>query len=56
MSRGPAGTEVDLANEAIQQVTARYDFAMNAQVVRIYSQMMKSLLDIKTWDQLLAVQ
>jgi len=43
-----ASPNVDLANEAIEQVTARYDFAMNAQVVRVYSQMMKSLLDIKT--------
>ena len=39
---------VDLANEAIQQLLARESFAMNAMVVRTYAQMMKSLLDIKT--------
>jgi flagellar basal-body rod protein FlgC len=43
-----ASPNVDFANEAIQQVTARYAFAMNAQVVRTYSQMMKSLIDIKS--------
>jgi flagellar basal-body rod protein FlgC len=39
---------VDLANEAVQQLMAREAFAMNAMVVRTYAQMMKSLLDIKT--------
>jgi flagellar basal-body rod protein FlgC len=39
---------VDLANEAVQQLLARESFAMNAMVVRTYAQMMKSLLDIKT--------
>jgi len=42
-----AAPNVDLANEAVQQVVARYTFAMNAQVVRSYAQMMKSLLDIR---------
>ncbi len=42
-----AAPNVDLADEAVQQMVARYTFAMNAQVVRTYSQMMKSLLDIK---------
>jgi flagellar basal-body rod protein FlgC len=43
-----ASPEVDLTNEAVQQVIARYTFSANAQVVRTYQQMMKSLLDIKT--------
>jgi flagellar basal-body rod protein FlgC len=43
-----ASPNVDLANEAVQQIIARYTFAMNALVVRTYDQMMKSLLDIKT--------
>jgi flagellar basal-body rod protein FlgC len=43
-----ASPNVDYANEAVQQLTARYAFAMNAQVARAYSQMMKTLLDIKT--------
>ena len=42
-----AAPNVDLVHEAVQQVVARYTFAMNAQVVRTYAQMMKSLLDIK---------
>jgi flagellar basal-body rod protein FlgC len=41
-----ASPEVDLTNEAVQQVIARYTFSANAQVVRTYQQMMKSLLDI----------
>ena len=43
-----AKPNVDLANEAYQQLTARYDFVMNAYVMRVYSRMMKSLLDIQT--------
>ena len=43
-----ASPNVDLANEAVQQIIARYTFAMNVMVVRSYEQMMKSLLDIKT--------
>jgi flagellar basal-body rod protein FlgC len=42
-----AAPNVDLANEAVQQITARIDFAANAKVIQVYSQMMKSLLDIK---------
>jgi flagellar basal-body rod protein FlgC len=38
---------VDLVNEAVQQITARTDFAMNAKVIQVESEMMKSLLDIK---------
>ena len=34
--------------EIVQQLIARYTFAMNAMVLRTYDQMMKSLLDIKT--------
>jgi flagellar basal-body rod protein FlgC len=43
-----ASPNVNYANEAIQQVTASYEFAMNALVMRVYSQIMKSLLDIQT--------
>ncbi len=43
-----AQPNVDFANEAIQQATASYDFTMNALVMRVYSRMMKTLLDIKT--------
>ena len=39
---------VDLANEAVQQILARESFAANALVVRTYAQMTKALLDIKT--------
>jgi flagellar basal-body rod protein FlgC len=42
-----ATPNVDVANEAIQQATAAYDFAMNVQVMRVYSQMMKTLLDVQ---------
>ena len=38
---------VDLANEAVQQITARTDFAANAKVIQVNSEMMKTLLDIK---------
>jgi len=38
---------VDLTEEAIQQLVARYAFAANARVVTSYDQMVKSLLDIK---------
>jgi flagellar basal-body rod protein FlgC len=43
-----AKPNVDLANEAYQQLTARYDFVMNAYVMRVYSRMQKALLDIQT--------
>ena len=42
-----ATPNVDVATEAIQQATAAYDFAMNAQVMRVYSQMTKTLLDVQ---------
>jgi flagellar hook protein FlgE len=47
MSRGPAGTEVDLANEAIQLMVARYTFAANAKVAKAAGEMQKALLDVK---------
>ena len=43
-----AQPNVSLASEAYQQLTARYDFVANAYVMRIYSRMMKSLVDIQT--------
>jgi flagellar basal-body rod protein FlgC len=42
-----ASPNVDFANEAIQSLTARYSFAMNAQVMPTFGQMMKALLDTK---------
>jgi flagellar basal-body rod protein FlgC len=42
-----AAPNVDLANEAVQQITARIEFAANAKVIEIESKMMKTLLDIK---------
>jgi flagellar basal-body rod protein FlgC len=43
-----AKPNVDLTTEAYQQLTARYDFVMNAYVMRIYSRMQKTLVDIQT--------
>jgi flagellar basal-body rod protein FlgC len=43
-----AAPNVDLANELVQQIVARYAFAANARVIRVESEMMKTLLDIKT--------
>lgn len=40
-----AAPNVNFANEAAQLVAARYDFAMNVQVMRVASQMFTSLLD-----------
>ena len=36
---------VDLTDEAVQQMLARLDLVTNAQVVRAYTQMMKALID-----------
>lgn len=48
-SRGMvASPNVDLADEAVQQIISQYTFAANAKVVNVYARMMKSLLDIKT--------
>jgi flagellar basal-body rod protein FlgC len=41
-----ASPNVDLTEEAVQQLVARYTFAANARVVTAYDQMVKSLLDI----------
>jgi flagellar basal-body rod protein FlgC len=41
-----AAPNVDLTEEAIQQLVARYTFAANTRVVTAYDQMVKALLDI----------
>ena len=41
-----AAPNIDLGNELVQQLLARYTFAANAKVVSADAQMMKSLLDI----------
>jgi flagellar basal-body rod protein FlgC len=43
-----AAPNVDLGNEIVQQITARYAFALNAKVMQVDSEMMRALLDIKT--------
>jgi flagellar basal-body rod protein FlgC len=43
-----AKPNVDFTAEAYQQLTARYNFVANAYVMRIYSRMVKSLVDVKT--------
>jgi flagellar basal-body rod protein FlgC len=48
VSREPPGTPVDLANEAIQQMVARYTFAASAKMAKAAGEMQKSLLDITT--------
>ena len=47
VSQAPPGTEVDLANEAMQLMVARYTFAANAKVAKIAGEMQKALLDVK---------
>jgi flagellar basal-body rod protein FlgC len=42
-----AAPNVDLTNEVVQQITARIEFAANARVIKVESEMMKTLLDIK---------
>jgi flagellar basal-body rod protein FlgC len=42
-----AAPNVDLANELVQQITARIEFAANAKVIQVEAEMMKTLLDIK---------
>ena len=44
--RQVAGPNVDLANELVQLLVARYTFAANAQVIRADAQMSASLLNI----------
>jgi flagellar basal-body rod protein FlgC len=41
-----AAPNVDLANEAVQQIIARYEFTANAEVIQVNAQMMQSLLNI----------
>jgi flagellar basal-body rod protein FlgC len=43
-----AAPNVDLANEAAQQIIARYEFTANAKVMQVNAQMMQSLLNITT--------
>jgi flagellar basal-body rod protein FlgC len=43
-----AKPNINFTNEAYQQLTARYSFVMNAYVMRVYSRMVKSLVDIQT--------
>jgi len=43
-----AEPNVNYTNEAFQQLTARYDYVFNVYVARVYSRMMKALVDIKT--------
>jgi flagellar basal-body rod protein FlgC len=43
-----AAPNVDLANEAIQQLIASVTYAANAKLVQTYQKMTSSLLDIKT--------
>lgn len=43
-----AKPNVDFSSEAYQQLAARYNFVANAYVMRIYSRMVKSLLDVQT--------
>ena len=43
-----AAPNVDFANEAVQQAIASYQFAANADVMSVYSQMMRTLLDVQT--------
>jgi len=42
----PAGTEVDIVQEAVQQVIAGYTFAANAKVAKAAADMQKTLLDV----------
>jgi flagellar basal-body rod protein FlgC len=41
-----AAPNVDLANEAVQQIIARYEFTANTKVMQVNAQMMQSLLNI----------
>jgi flagellar basal-body rod protein FlgC len=41
-----AAPNVDLASQFVQLLTAKYEFAANAKVIRAYSDTTKSLLDI----------
>jgi flagellar basal-body rod protein FlgC len=41
-----AAPNVDLANQFVQLLTAKYAFAANAQVIKAYSDTTQSLLDV----------
>jgi flagellar basal-body rod protein FlgC len=43
-----AAPNVDLANEFVELVTAKYSFIANAKVIQAYSETTDALLDIKT--------
>ncbi len=43
-----AEPNVNYTTEAVQQLTARYDFVFNVYVARVYSRMLKTLVDIQT--------
>jgi flagellar basal-body rod protein FlgC len=43
-----AEPNVNYTTEAMQQLTARYNFVFNVYVARVYSRLMKSLVDIQT--------
>ena len=43
-----AEPNVNYTTEAIQQLTARYDFVFNVYVARVYSRLMKTVVDIQT--------
>jgi flagellar basal-body rod protein FlgC len=43
-----AEPNVNFTAEAVQQLTARYNGVFNVYVARVYSRMMKSLVDIQT--------
>ena len=42
-----AAPNVDFATEAVEQLVARYSFAVNAAVIRAENKMVKSLFDLK---------
>jgi flagellar basal body rod protein FlgC len=46
VSAAPAGTETDLASEAVQLTIASYTLAANANVMRAAAKMQKSVIDI----------
>jgi flagellar basal-body rod protein FlgC len=43
-----AEPNVNYTTQAMQQLTARYDMVFNVYVARVYSRLMKSLVDIQT--------
>ena len=47
LEQSQADQKVDLANEAVEQVSAKTDFKANAAVIRIADEMTGALLDMK---------